>query len=226
MSSKTEEIVSSIRSAVTAHRLLPGVQLREVALGKLYGVSRTGVRQALQTLEREGLVDMTPGKIASVAKPTPQEARDTFDLRWAIERHATQTLAQSLTRKDVAALRAHVKLERAARLAKQDEEVRRLGGNFHILLARLAGNELLVKTLEQLIARIALILVLYRHNYDEHAECLQDEHSQFIDLLESGASAKALQLLQRHLKTVEVSLSVEDQAVADDPHLRRALLGS
>ena len=224
MSSKTDEIVSSIRNAVAAHRLLPGVQLREVALGKLYGVSRTVVRQALQTLAREGLVDLTPGRIASVAKPTPEEARDTFDLRWAIERHATETLAQKLTRKDVAALRAHVKLERAARTARNAEEVRRLGAGFHVLVAQLAGNALLARTLEQLVARIALILLLYRHDYDEHVECLQDEHAEFIDLLESGAAAKALQLLQRHLQTVEVSLNVEKMAVVDDPHLRRALL--
>ena len=71
MSTKNEEISDSIREAVAAHRLLPGTQLREVSLGKLYGVSRTVVRQALQSLAREGLVDLTPGKIASVAKPTP-----------------------------------------------------------------------------------------------------------------------------------------------------------
>ncbi|PZO14100.1 MAG: GntR family transcriptional regulator [Burkholderiales bacterium] len=223
MSSKTEEIISSIRSAVAAHRLLPGVQLREVGLGKLYGVSRTVVRQALQTLAREGLVDLTPGKIASVAKPTPDEARDTFDLRWAIEQHATQALARRLTKKDVAALRAHVKLERAARAANDVEEVRKLGAGFHILVAQLAGNALLTRTLEQLTARIALILLLYRHEYDEHVECLQDEHSQFVDLLESGAVAKALKLLQTHLQKVEGSLQVENTAPVDDPHLRRAL---
>lgn len=226
MSSKTEEIVQSIRNAVAAHRLLPGVQLREVGLGKLYGVSRTVIRQALQTLAREGLVDLTPGKIASVAKPTPEEARDTFDLRWAIERHATQTLAQKLTKKDVAILRAHIKLERAARAAHDAEEVRKLGAGFHVLVAQLAGNALLTRTLEQLIARIALILLLYRHDYDEHVECLQDEHAQFVDLLESGATPKALQLLQRHLQTVEVSLRVENMAVVDDPHLHRALLAN
>ncbi|RZL86621.1 MAG: GntR family transcriptional regulator [Variovorax sp.] len=224
MSSKTEEIVSSIRNAVAGHRLLPGVQLREVGLGKLYGVSRTVVRQALQTLAREGLVDLTPGRIASVAKPTPQEARDTFELRWVIERHATQTLAQKITEKNVAALRAHVKLENAARAASDAEGVRRLGAAFHVLVAQLAGNELLVRTLEQLIARIALILLLYRHDYDQHVECLQDEHSRFVDLLESGATSKALRLLQKHLQTVEGSLRIENMAAVDDPHLHRALL--
>lgn len=224
MTSKTEDIAQQIRHAIVGHRLLPGVQLREVGLGKLYGVSRTIVRQALQTLSREGLVDLTPGRIASVAKPTPQEAHDTFDLRWAIERHATQTLADQLTKKDVSRLRAHVRLERAARLSKDTEQVRRLGAGFHVLVTQLAGNALLTSTLEQLIARIALILLLYRHDYDAHVECLQDDHTVFIDLLEAGKTAQALELLQRHLRTVEISLRVVNAPTSDDPHLDRALL--
>ncbi len=224
MSTKNEEISDSIREAVAAHRLLPGTQLREVSLGKLYGVSRTVVRQALQSLAREGLVDLTPGKIASVAKPTPKEARDTFDLRWAIERHSLEKLSQAHTRKDLAALRAHVKQERAARVGNDMEEVRRLGAGFHVLLARLAGNDLLAQTLDQLVGRIALILLLYQHEYDKHTECLQDEHAQLISLIESGSTEEALALLRSHLHTVEVSLGADapDDEEAD-PHLSRAL---
>lgn len=224
MSTKTDEIVQTIREAITAHRLLPGVQLREVALGKLYGVSRTVVRQALQALGAEGLVDLTPGRIASVARPTPDEARDTFDLRWALERHATETLARAPKRQNIAALRAHIRLERAAQAAGDTQEVRRLGAGFHVLLVRLAGNALLTRTLEQLVSRIALILLLYRHDYDAHVDCLQNEHAQFVDLLEAGDVERALALLQGHLRDVETSLRIEQLAPADDLQLQRALL--
>lgn len=224
MASKNEEIVEGIRDAISSRRLLPGVQLREAGLCKVYGVSRTVVRQALQSLSREGLVDLTPGRIASVAKPTPKEARDVFDLRWAIESHATDTLSRSLTRKTITALRAHVRKERSARAANDAEAVRKLGAGFHVLLAELAGNELATRTLEHLVARVALILVLYRHHYDEQVECLQDEHMQFIDLLEAGESAKAKQLLRKHLQRVEVSLNMEEIPLPDDSHLYFALL--
>lgn len=226
MSSKNEEIVSSIRDAVSAHRLLPGTQLREVSLGRLYGVSRTVVRQALQTLAREGLVDLTPGRIASVAKPTPKEARDAFDLRWVIERHVLETLAQSPVKKAMAALRAHIRREQAALKAGDYDEARRLGAGFHVLMAEQAGNDLLTDTLKQLVGRIALILLLYRHDYDSHVECLQDEHGQLVDLIERGAAEQALELLRKHLHTVEVSLGSDTPGDEDDdPQLRQALLG-
>lgn len=226
MSSKTEEIVSSISNAILSHRLLPGTQLREVSLGRLYGVSRTVVRQALQQLSKDGLVDLSPGKIASVAKPTAKEAREVFDLRIALESHVTLTLVERASKKDIAKLRAHVKQERAAFTAGDWDAVRKLGAGFHALMARVAGNELLAETLEHLHARIALILLLYEHDYDRHVECLQDEHEEFVNLIESRSPEKALALLKAHLGTVENSLQITDMDNTEDLQLQRALQGT
>jgi DNA-binding GntR family transcriptional regulator len=223
MTSKTEDIVQSVSDAILSHRLLPGTQLREVSLGRLYGVSRTVVRQALQQLAKDGLVDLASGKIAAVAQPTPKEAREVFDLRMAIEKHALRTLIQRATHKDLAKLRAHLKMERAALSAKDTVALRKLGAGFHVLLARLAGNDLLADLLEQLTARIALILVVYQHDYDLHVECLQDEHQRFIELIDSKSVGEAMTLMESHLKIVETSLKMADTVPAEDLPLQRAL---
>lgn len=223
MPSKTEEIVDSIRSAVVSHRLHPGTQLREPSLANLYGVSRTVVRQALQELAKDGLVELSAGRIASVAQPSPKEAREVFDLRRAIQRHALATLIGRATKGDLTKLRAHLKSERAARAASDTAAVRRLGAGFHVLMARLAGNDLLADLLEHLTARIALILILYQHDYDRHVERLQDDHRQFVELIESKSLAKALALLDAHLKVVEASLQMKDLQPSEDLQLQRAL---
>lgn len=225
MDNKTDEIIASIRSAVVSHRLLPGTQLREVSLGRLYGVSRTVVRQALQRLAKDGLVDLTPGKIASVAQPTPKEAREIFDLRAAIESHALKALMERATKKDIARLRSHVAAERSALAAGNSEGARKLGADFHILIARLAGNDLLADLLEHQLARIALILVLYQHDYDHHVACLQDEHEQLIDLIASKSLSGAQRLLASHLGVVETSLKMKakDASLGEDLPLQRAL---
>ncbi len=223
MSTKTDEIVTSIRDAILSRRLLPGTQLREVSLGRLYDVSRTVVRQALQRLAKDGLVDLLPGKIASVAKPTAKEARDIFDLRLALEAHVVKTLAAKASKRDLARLRAHIKQERSA-LARGDlEAATQLGAAFHALMARLSGNDLLAESLEQLHARIALILLLYRNDYGAHVSCLQDEHERFVDLLEAGSGEAALKLLHTHLALVEQSLNVTDEGSAQDLPLQHAL---
>ena len=226
MSTKAEEIIDSVRNAILSHRLLPGTQLKEVSLGRLYGVSRTVVRQALQRLAKDGLADLTPGKIASVAKPTAKEAREVFDLRVALEAHVTLALIERASKKDIAKLRAHVKQERAAFAAGDWDAVRKLGAGFHALMARVAGNDLLAQTLEHLHARIALILLLYKHDYDRHVECLQDEHEEFVNLIESRSRQKALSLLKSHLGTVEQSLQITDIGSTEDLQLQRALQGT
>jgi len=225
MTTKADEIVENVRDAILSHRLLPGTQLREVSLGRLYGVSRTVVRQALQRLAKDGLADLTPGKIASVAQPSAREAREVFDMRTALETHVTEVLASNASKKDFARLRAHLKRERAAYATGDWDAVRKLGAGFHALMAELAGNELLTRTLEELHARIALILQLYKHDYDSHVACLQDEHEEFINLLEAGSTKQATTLLKRHLGKVEQSLNIIDQQAADDLPLRRALQG-
>lgn len=223
MSNKTDEIVTNIQEAILSHRLLPGVELREMSLARLYGVSRTVVRQALQQLGKEGLVELPPGRIAMVAQPSAQEAKDVFDLRIALESHVTCTLIERASSQDFTKLRAHIKREKKALKAQDWETVRRLGAEFHGLMARLAGNALLTQHLEQLQGRVALILQLYNAAYDRHAGCLQEDHERFVDLMAEGDTAQALKLLRSHLSVVEDSLRVDEAQRGDDMHLQRAL---
>ena len=223
MVSKPNEIVANIRSAILSRRLLPGTQLREMTLCRLYGVSRTLVRQALQELGKDGLVDLTHGRIATVAQPTAREAHEVFDMRVALESHATRTLIARAAKKDFTRLRSHLKEERSAHARGNTEEVQKLGAGFHVLMARLAGNALLVQSLERLLARIALILQLYQHDYDSHTQCLQDEHEELIDLMQAGREEEALALLLRHLHIVEASLRIQDFQATADLQLARAL---
>lgn len=223
MSSKTDEIVENIRNAILSYRLLPGVGLREMSLARLYGVSRTVVREALHQLGKDGLVDLLSGRIATVAQPSAQEAKDVFDLRIALESHVTCTLIDRGTAKDFAKLRAHLRREKAALKAHDWEAVRRTGAEFHGLMARLAGNALLAQHLEQLQGRVALILQLYHAEYDRNAGCLQEDHERFIELLEARDTKNALALLRTHLSVVEDSLRANADQSSDDVHLRHAL---
>lgn len=223
MSSKTDEIVENIRTAILSHRLLPGVELREMSLARLYGVSRTVVRQALHQLGKDGLVDLPAGKIATVAQPSAQEAKDVFDMRIALESHVVCSLIQNGSSKDIAKLRAHLKREKAAFKAQDWDAVRKLGPEFHKLMAQLAGNALLTHHLEQLQGRVALILQLYHAEYDRHAGCLQEDHERFIELLAARDTRNALALLRTHLTVVEQSLRPDKDQRADDLHLQRAL---
>src|SRR4051812_8935590 len=78
-------IYRRIYEAIWAQELPPGTRLREDQLAKLFSVSRARVRKVLSLLAYEGLVQIEPNRGASVAKPSPEEARQLFAARRAIE---------------------------------------------------------------------------------------------------------------------------------------------
>lgn len=72
----------------------PGQQLKEVELSKSLGISRSPVREAIQSLAREGLVDIVPHKGAFVETFDPSEIRELFETREALETMACRLAAE------------------------------------------------------------------------------------------------------------------------------------
>ncbi len=79
------EIVDRVVHAILAGRLKPGTRLGEVQLGELFNVSRTRVREALMRLEARGIVQVSARRGWFVFEPSPDEARDAFAARRAVE---------------------------------------------------------------------------------------------------------------------------------------------
>lgn len=69
-------ICTALRRAIIERALQPGDRLPEDALGERFGVSRTIARHALGQLAAEGLVDLRRNRIAVVATPSFEDARD------------------------------------------------------------------------------------------------------------------------------------------------------
>ena len=85
-SDKVSVICRALRRAIIEQALEPGAKLPEDSLGERFGVSRTIARHALGQLAAEGLVELRRNRIAVVATPSWQEARDAFDIRIQLER--------------------------------------------------------------------------------------------------------------------------------------------
>lgn len=192
-------VYRALRKAIIEQALRPGMKLPEDAIGERLGVSRTLVREALGRLAIEGLVEQKPNRGASVAYPTLEEARDVFDVRRGLERMVAQSLAGRLSRAQAAELEAHVRLEEAA-LGKDGPESIRLAGEFHIKLAEMTGNALLLRYVQEVSSRCSLILAIYGRPHS--SECAVSEHRQLIAALVAGDAARAAELMDHHLQAV------------------------
>lgn len=214
----TQRIVDAVTEAIVERRLMPGTKLAEQSLGDLFQVSRTVVRQALNQLSRDRLVTLQPARGAFVAEPGIAEARQVFEARQLIEAALVRQLCAQITPAQVATLRAHLKREREA-VRRTDVAGRtRLLADFHVLLARQLGNEVLAEVLDDLLKRSSLIALMYQSSHS--AEHSQDEHEAIVDALERRDARAAIKLMAEHLGHVEQNLRLQprvDLAAALQP---------
>jgi DNA-binding GntR family transcriptional regulator len=215
--STTSRIVESITTAIVERRLMPGTKLAEQPIAELFGVSRTVVRQALNQLSRDHLVTLEPARGAFVAQPSVDEARQVFEVRAMLEASLVRRLCETVTDAQIAELRAHLRAERDA-IARTDVPGRtRLLADFHVVLARMLGNDVLAELLADLLGRSSLISLMYQSSHS--AEHSQAEHVQIVDALERRDAKAAVRLMDHHLGSVERNLRLDPRV----PDLAAAL---
>lgn len=206
-SSTTRSIVDALTRAIVEHRLLPGTKLAEQKLADHFGVSRTLVRQALFQMAQNKLIRMEPARGAFVAAPTVDEARQVFVVRRMIEGQMVRAFVREVTPARIRALREHIAQEKSAVDAQDAQGRSELLGDFHVRMAELTGNAVLVQILHDLVSRSSLITLMYqpggaaRHSADEHVE--------LVKAIAARDEERAARLMEEHLLHVEQGLAFD-----------------
>ncbi|MBO4223709.1 GntR family transcriptional regulator [Bradyrhizobium neotropicale] len=198
-SDKVSVICRALRRAIIEQALEPGAKLPEDSLGERFGVSRTIARHALGQLAAEGLVELRRNRIAVVATPSWQDARDAFDVRIQLERLVVRQLAGKLTKAQIAELSAHVDAEDRARGGSDPVSIR-LATEFHILLAHMTNSPVLIRYVSEIAYRCCLTLSLFSRPHS--SECAINEHRAIIAALVRGDEEKVMSLMHSHLDSV------------------------
>ena len=194
-------IYRAIFESVMSRRLAPGTKLREAALCELFGVGRTVIRKVLQELAHDHILELRPNRGAAVATPTPEETRQIFAARRALEAAILPLAAANATRADYVALKRQLRDESAALHAADQPAWARLASTFHLRLSMLSGNRILQQYLAELISRCSLIVAVYEP--PGNAACEHDEHAQIVALMERGDIASAVETNNAHLLELE-----------------------
>jgi DNA-binding GntR family transcriptional regulator len=216
--SSTQRIVDSIVSAIVERRLAPGTKLAEQKIADIFKVSRTLVRQALNQLSRDKLVTLEPARGARVAEPSIEEARQVFEVRHMLEAAMIRRAATEFDAGRIAALRAHLRDEQLA-VQRTDVSGRtRLLADFHVVIARMLGNEVLADMLTDLVTRSSLIALMFQSSHS--AEHSFEEHVAIVDVLERRDARAAVRLMEEHLHNVERNLRLDPRVTDLEAVLR------
>ena len=205
--STQDEMVEKVLAAVIERRLPPGTKLGEDRLAELFGVSRAKVRQLLSRLAHEGIVTLHPNRGAFVSEPTVAQAREIFELRKLIEPAVAKTVARSADKTAIKRLNAHLAREEQAAAKGDHRGLIRLTGEFHLLLAELAGNATTLRILREMETLTSLVLYLY--DSPGMPGCRDNDHVGITAAIAKGDATRAAALMHEHLGEVESCLDME-----------------
>ncbi len=209
----TDRVYDAIYGAILEGRHVPGRRLREEELAAAYEVSRTVVRQALQRLAQDGLVDLQHNRGAMVTLPGRELAAHVFDARRVVECEIARRLGARLSPEQTGELRALVAQEAQAQARGDRPAAIRLSGQFHRELARLSGNPVFVRVVDELLPTTSLLLALYQPAGG--VGCVAHRHVELLAAIERGGAPAAAEM-KRHLLEIERSLTASEPT--NQPH--------
>ncbi|WP_236225653.1 GntR family transcriptional regulator [Pseudomonas pseudonitroreducens] len=209
-----ERMYQVIFRAISEQRLQPGTKLAEEQLAETFGASRGTARLVLQALARNKVVTLEPNRGAFVSRPSPAEAREVFDARKVLEVALAARVVERIDEAGLARLREHVLKEVHAESGDDRGEELQTSHDFHVLLAELYGNGVLLELIRDLMARSALITAVYERPHSE--VCSHSCHGDLVELIEHRPDEFPAAML-RHLEELEAQLLlVEPKAPTTD----------
>ena len=220
-----QELARKMMRAIDAGTYKVGERLpaeRELAVE--YDVSRPTVREAIISLEVQGLVEVRLGTSAYVRRKPSQQDQPGFNVtafelteaRLCFEGEAAALAATHITDEELDEL--DVLVRRIDRENRSENGKEKADHEFHLLIARATRNAAVLHTIESL-WRLRLTspecTLLFERARDAHVKPVVAEHTAIVKALRSRNPAKAREAMRAHMNAVMESLLfvTEERAV-------------
>ena len=191
-----EQVYKRLKRNVLDGNWPPNTRLVEERLAADMGTSRTPVREAIQKLEKEGLIRKLPKGGYAVGMVTAEEVEEVFGIRGVLETYAAYLAASKATPQDIDALEALFKKEEAACRSNDSEEIVRLNTLFHDTLYKTARSDKLLAVIDELRDFIHRYRVICFSN-EKMAETAVRDHKVMIEAMRDNNPRLVQKIVQK-----------------------------
>lgn len=196
---RAQYVTNDLRRRILSGEFPGGTQLRQDALAADYDVSRIPVREALLTLESEGLVEFYPHRGAFTTELSVDKIRELFDLRVLLETHLLRRAIPNMTPQVLEQAEGILRdYDAALDSGSQIDNWSEYNFAFHQALYSTAGlpeTMALVSQLNTKSDRYIRMQLLYT----QEIEKAEREHHALLDLSREGDADAACRLLEQHI---------------------------
>ena len=192
------DLYARVFDAILDQRINAGSRFTEDSLAQMFSARRSDIRGVLSGLSHQQIIILRPNHRPRVALLDREQIRQTLHARRLTENTLVQLACRNSGRQDFK--RLHALLEQEHSCTEQAPAIR-LSGEFHLLLAEMAGNAPLAHFLGSLVPLTSLAIA----QADAHpANCCDwQAHQGILDAVECGNETMATTLLNRHLDQLE-----------------------
>jgi DNA-binding GntR family transcriptional regulator len=194
-SAERQKIVEELKAGIASGTLKPGQRLVEVHLSKVFGVTRSKIREALKKLEQDGFVKIIPNVGARVAEFSQKDIEHIYDLMSVLEGLAVRVITPFLTDEQLKKIEALIHKVEAAHKPTQFFEV---NNELHSFLIALSENDDLIKLADNFMFRIRCLNLQCLFSPGQMAAGVK-EHRKIFEAIKERKAVKAEQLMRNHL---------------------------
>lgn len=189
-----------LKTQILNDRYPPGTFLAERSLAADLGMSKTPIKAALERLELEGYVVISPQQCILVRDLSPQEVAEQYEIRTALETYIVSNIAGKLSSEQQQAIGQQLESQKQVVHQGSIAEQVKLDAEFHMLLAEQLGNETILRVLGDLQDRIQRVITrAFRLSADRFQSSF-NEHVEISEAIFGGHASKAAMLISRHLE--------------------------
>lgn len=208
-----EQVYEGIKTMIINGQLPQGAKVQESDLAELFQVSRTPVREALNMLKDDGLLDSGSGKGLFVKVLTSPKVKDIFQVRSLLEQFALRETISRLNQEEERFFLTMRSRFETFRVYSDMEEYVRLDSELHDSIILYSGNQFLRELTDRIYSVLQPVRLFSLHTRERYEDSIT-EHIGIIDGILARDAERTSSILQTHLDKAEkgVLVLLENQA--------------
>jgi DNA-binding GntR family transcriptional regulator len=198
MNRLSDRLREAVEEEITTGKLLPGSRLDEAELAKRFKVSRTPIREALNLLLGEGLIEMRPRRGAVVARVTSHRLIEMFEVMAELEAMCVQLAARRMSDEEFAAIEAAHGACGGAAEERDADAYFYANESFHYAIYAASHNTFLFEqaaSLQRKLRPYRRLQLRVRNRIQRSFE----EHQAIVEALRHGDGEKAAVSVRKHV---------------------------
>lgn len=193
---RVEEAYARLKERAVNFQFRPGERINEIGISRELAVSRTPLREALNRLVTEQLIDFKPGLGFFCRELDARSVYELYELREILELAAVRKACESASDAELKALNDDLLANGLTYVGKTVREVTERDEAFHIAIAELSGNHELASHLGQINQRIRFIRWL---DMASRVKETKGEHRAIMEAMLDRNADLAAEILGKHI---------------------------